>query len=118
MPGGRLELYECGYKMSSPSKGARESLVSILQLAYSGELAAAYAYRGHWQSVQRPEERGRIQAIEEEEWHHRRLVGDLLQQLAERPDPWREKKAAFIGRAIGFFCHVSGWHAPMYGAGK
>jgi demethoxyubiquinone hydroxylase (CLK1/Coq7/Cat5 family) len=68
---------------------ARESLVNILQLVYSGELAAAYAYRGHWQSVQEPEERSRIQSIEEEEWHHRRLVGDMLQQLEERPDTWR-----------------------------
>jgi len=99
-------------------EGARESLVNILQLAYSGELAAAYAYRGHWQSVRGPEERSRIQAIEEEEWHHRRLVGDMLQELGEEPDIRREKKAVLIGRAIGFFCHVSGWLAPMYGAGK
>ena len=47
------------------------SLIEILQLAYSGELAAAYAYRGHWKSVSDPEERHRIEEIENEEWHHR-----------------------------------------------
>ena len=30
---------------------SREQLINILRLAYSGELAAAYAYRGHWHSV-------------------------------------------------------------------
>ena len=29
----------------------REKLIQILQGAYSGELAAGYAYRGHWKSV-------------------------------------------------------------------
>ena len=56
----------------------REKLIEILQLAYSGELAAAYAYRGHWHSVSDEDERARIKTIEEEEWHHRRLVGEML----------------------------------------
>jgi hypothetical protein len=71
----------------------RLRLIQILQLAYSGERAAAYAYRGHWRSVASSEERERIHRIEDEEWHHRRLVGQTL-------------------------CHVSGWLLPMYGAGK
>ena len=29
----------------------RAKLIETLQLAYSGELAAGYAYRGHWNSV-------------------------------------------------------------------
>ncbi|HKO97906.1 MAG TPA: ferritin-like domain-containing protein [Pyrinomonadaceae bacterium] len=93
-------------------------LVAILQLAYSGELAAAYAYRGHWRSVSDPEERKRIEQIENEEWHHRRLVGEMLDQLGQTPNTWRERRALILGKALGFLCHLSGWLAPMYGAGR
>src|SRR5688500_2824022 len=93
-------------------------LINILQLAYSGEKAAGYAYRGHWRSVADPEERVRIKTIEEEEWHHRRLVGEMLASLGAKPDRRRETRATIVGRTLGFLCHLSGWLAPMYGAGK
>jgi rubrerythrin len=93
-------------------------LILILQLAYSGERAAAYAYRGHWHSVRDSAERTRIQAIENEEWHHRELVGGMLRDLRFRPDSRREARATLIGRVLQALCHVSGWLAPMYGAGK
>jgi rubrerythrin len=96
----------------------RRSLVNILQLAYSGERAAAYAYRGHWRSVADRDERSRIRTIEEEEWHHRELIGEMLGKLESQPDRWREIKAIVIGRALGFLCNLSGWLVPMYGAGK
>jgi rubrerythrin len=95
-----------------------QNLIKLLQLAYSGELAAAYAYRGHWHSVSDPDERARIEQIENEEWHHRELVGEMLQKLDAEPDSRREKRALIIGRALGFLCHLSGWFAPMYGAGR
>ena len=50
-------------------------LIRVLQNAYSGELAAGYAYRGHWKSLRDPAERERSRIIEAEEWHHRELVG-------------------------------------------
>jgi hypothetical protein len=96
----------------------RAQLIAILQLAYSGELAAGYAYRGHWHSVSDPEERIRIKEIEDEEWHHRKLVGEMLKSLDAGPNKVREIRAAVIGRVLGFMCHLSGWFAPMYGAGK
>ena len=96
----------------------RTRLIALLQLAYSGEKAAAYAYRGHWKSISEPGIRARIQQIEEEEWHHRRLVGEILQTLGAGPNPYREIKAAIIGRTLGLMCHLSGWLLPMYGAGK
>jgi rubrerythrin len=96
----------------------RHSLVRILRLAYSGERAAAYAYRGHWKSVTDPGERSRIKAIEEEEWQHRELVGEMLGKLGSGPERWREAKASIIGRTLGLLCHLSGWLAPMYGAGR
>ena len=96
----------------------RTQLIAILQLAYSGELAAGYAYRGHWHSVRDPEERRRIKQIEDEEWHHRKLVGEMLESLGSGPNKVREIRATMVGRMLGLLCHVSGWFAPMYGAGK
>ena len=97
---------------------ARQNLVRILQLAYSGELAAGYAYRGHWHSLRDPEERARVRRIEDEEWHHRDLVGGLLRALGTGPARAREVRAWIIGRTLGLLCHLSGWFAPMYGAGR
>src|SRR5262245_22913297 len=97
---------------------SRQKLIAILQLAYSGELAAAYAYRGHWHSVSLQEERDSIRAIEEDEWRHRRFVGEMLKGLGSGPNKIREIRATIVGRTLGFLCHVMGWLAPMYGAGK
>jgi rubrerythrin len=103
------------------STGQRDSeakLIKILQLAYSGERAAAYAYRGHWKSVTDLEEKQRIRQIEDEEWHHRQLVGEMLAKLGAQPNRWRELRSTIIGRTLGLLCHLSGWLIPMYGAGK
>ncbi|HRJ87225.1 MAG TPA: ferritin-like domain-containing protein [Pyrinomonadaceae bacterium] len=97
---------------------ARENLIRILQNAYSGEVAAAYAYRGHWRSLKESPERVRIMQIEEEEWDHRRRVGQLLEKLGAKPRPIREKVFWTIGRSLGVTCHVSGWFMPMYFAGR
>jgi len=99
-------------------RSAVDDLVAILQLAFSGELAAALAYRGHWKSVSDAEDRQRIRQIEEEEWRHRDMVGALLRDLGESPGRLREVRAWLIGRTLGLLCHVSGWLAPMYGAGR
>ncbi|HTG95016.1 MAG TPA: ferritin-like domain-containing protein [Pyrinomonadaceae bacterium] len=103
---------------STVQQSDRSRLVAILQLAYSGELAAAYAYRGHWHSLSDPSERARVKVIEEEELHHRKLVGEMLQSLDAEPDARRELRATVMGRTLGFLCHLSGWLAPMYGAGR
>src|SRR6187397_448052 len=99
-------------------RSPREQLITTLQLAYSGELAAGYAYRGHWHSVSDAEERRRIKQIEDEEWDHRKLVGEMLESLGSGPNKIREIRATIIGRVLGFMCHLSGWFAPMYGAGR
>jgi len=97
---------------------SRQHLIRILQLAYSAELAAAYAYRGHWKSVNDKDERARIAQIENEEWHHRQLVGEMLRDLNAAPKRLGELRAKIIGRVLGLLCHVTGWLAPMYGAGR
>lgn len=100
-------------------ESARISLIRLLRGACSGELAAGYAYRGHWKSLPAGSpERERIQQIEAEEWHHRELVLGLLTQLGTGPSRPREAVFWLIGRTIGLLCHLGGWFVPMYGAGK
>src|SRR5258706_430373 len=74
---------------------SRTKLVALLQLAYSGELAAAHAYRGHWKSVRNAEEKTAIQSIENDEWRHRKLVGEMLVTVASRPSQRRETRREF-----------------------
>jgi rubrerythrin len=97
---------------------SRDELIALLQLAYSGELAAAHAYRGHWHSVRAVDERESIRKIEDDEWRHRKLVGEMLAGLGAGPSKRREIRATIVGRILGFLCHITGWLAPMYGAGK
>ena len=97
---------------------ARESLIAVLRLAYSGERAAGYAYGGHWRASRDPEERARIRQIKDEEWHHRELVGGMLEALGARPSRAREIRATLVGRTLGALCHLAGWLAPMYEAGR
>ena len=97
---------------------ARSRLIRILQHAYSGERAAGYAYRGHSRASSSLEERAHIARIEAEEWHHRDQVGRLLRELGAAPLRSRELRAIVIGRTLQALCHVIGWFAPMYGAGK
>jgi len=104
--------------MPESEQQSLQNLQNLLKLAYSAELAAAYAYRGHWHSVRNAEEKARIQQIENEELHHRRLVGEMLAKLDTRPSRAREIWSAFLGRALAIFCNLGGWLAPMYGAGR
>lgn len=96
----------------------KSDLIRILQNAYSGEVAAAYAYRGHWKSLRASPEKTRIRDIEAEEWDHRRRVGEWLGKLGSGPRPMREKVFWTIGRTLGLTCHLSGWFMPMYFAGR
>ncbi|HMG35585.1 MAG TPA: ferritin-like domain-containing protein [Blastocatellia bacterium] len=92
----------------------REKLVQILQRAYSGELAAALAYRGHWRSVQDPAERAAIQKIEIDEWRHRARLGEMLAELSSAPLRRREILSHAIGHTVSAACRFSGWFMPMY----
>lgn len=93
-------------------------LVTILQNAYSGEQAAAYAYRGHWKSLGDVPEAKEIRRIEDEEWMHRREVGVMLRKLGSQPNRIKELRTWLIGRVLGIGCHLIGWFLPMYFAGR
>jgi demethoxyubiquinone hydroxylase (CLK1/Coq7/Cat5 family) len=98
--------------------GDRRQLVRLLRGAYSGELAAAYAYRGHWKSLRAGAERERIRQIEDEEWVHREKVKSIMTALAVAPAGSREKLMWTIGRVLGLSCHLAGRFLPMYFAGR
>lgn len=97
----------------------RRALVRGLQDAHAGELAAAYAYRGHWKSLRRrPAARAEVRRIEAAEWHHRGLVAAMLADLGGRPRWTRELLMASVGRFFGALCFVGGFFGPMYAAGR
>jgi demethoxyubiquinone hydroxylase (CLK1/Coq7/Cat5 family) len=102
----------------SASDETRRQLIRLLQLAYSGEKAAALAYQGHARSVRDPEEKKTIEKIERDEWIHREKVGRLLDRLGARPLVLREIRSSVVGNALSFLCRFSGWFLPMYFAGK
>ncbi len=96
----------------------RQNLIRILQNAHAGELAAAYAYRGHWKSVRNAGVKTQIKEIEDEEWEHRKGVLAWLEKLEAKPRPLREAVFWTIGRTLGIGCYLSGWFFPMYFAGR
>ncbi len=97
---------------------SRKGLVKLLQLAYSAEMGAALAYRGHWHSLVTASERAEVRHIEAEEWLHRREVGALLRDLAVHPRLSYEIKFFLIGSVLRGLCNLAGWFWPMYGAGR
>jgi demethoxyubiquinone hydroxylase (CLK1/Coq7/Cat5 family) len=96
----------------------QQQLIHILQAAYSGEMAAAYAYRGHWKSLKSSAEKVCVQRIENEEWIHREKVGRILDDLQAGPLRFKEMRMLITGRMIGMLCHLTGWFLPMYFAGR
>lgn len=97
---------------------AKASLIALLRKAYSGELAAAYAYTGHAKSVRSAVEMHEIDSIREQEIEHRQRVGEMLAELGSGPSRLREIMLTVIGRSISLLCYIGGWFIPMYGAGK
>jgi len=97
---------------------ARSQLTFLLQLAYSGELAATRAYLGHHHSLRDRTERAELAKIIRDEIRHRHCLLDQLVDLGARPDPMRERKMELVGRSIAAFCQVGGWFFPMWGAGR
>lgn len=104
--------------MTKTTAAATEELIRLLQNAYSGELAAYYAYEGHQLSVRDAVEKSEIIKIRDEEWEHRETVGRMLAELGTTGRPRREFLMKCVGLMIGFLCRIGGWLIPMYGAAK
>ena len=101
-----------------PKRTPQQQFIRLLQAAYSGEMAAALAYRGHWRSLPPSAARDRIRRIEREEWRHRRSVGVMLRELGAGPRQAREILMYLTGHVAGLMCHAAGWFWPMYIAGR
>jgi hypothetical protein len=77
-------------------KLSRPALALLLQRAYSGEMAAAFAYVGHAGSLRCPQAKAAVKQIEDDEWHHRANVLSLnrLLPLFQRIFAWGQNETA------------------------
>ncbi len=94
------------------------ALVELLQMAYSAEKAAAFAYQGHAASVKDPVDKAAIHQIEVDEWGHRHEVKAIMQQYGIPVSTYYEVRFHLIGKVISVSCHVIGWFMPFYFAGR
>lgn len=93
-------------------------LVRLLQMAYSAEKAAAFAYIGHAGSVRDSDQKRAIKQIEDDEWHHREVVLSIMRQYGIQPSRFNEIKYHIIGKVLSMGCHVIGWFMPYFFAGR
>ncbi|MFN8322128.1 MAG: hypothetical protein U0T74_05670 [Chitinophagales bacterium] len=93
-------------------------LSDLLQMAYSAEKAAAFAYIGHAGSLKNERVKKAVQQIETDEWNHRREVLAIMNEYNIPVSKWYELKFHVIGRTIGASCYVIGWFMPIYFAGR
>ena len=94
------------------------ALVKLLQRAYSGEKAAAFAYIGHARSLRNPAAKAAVRQIEEDEWKHRENVLGMMRRYEVPVSRWLEVKLHIIGRIIAASCYVIGRFMPFFFAGK
>lgn len=97
---------------------ARLKFIKLLQRAYSGEMAAALAYRGHRKILRDKIERRAVRQIEIDEWRHRKDIGSILSDLDAKPSVFREIVFFAIGSAISFSCFFCGRFLATYFAGR
>jgi hypothetical protein len=93
-------------------------LVDSLRKAYSAEKAAAFAYIGHAASLRDPAEIAAVRQIEQDEWNHRRHVGEIMARHGIPVSRFYELQYHLIGKFIGLSCHVIGRFMPYFFAGK
>jgi rubrerythrin len=95
-----------------------KALIKLLQQAYSAEKAAAFAYQGHAGSVKDKTEKLAIQQIENDEWHHRKKVLEIMQLYDIPISKYYEIRFHIIGKTISLSCYIIGWFMPFYFAGS
>lgn len=93
-------------------------LIQLLQLAYSAERAASFAYQGHAGAVKETVDKKKIKEIEDDEWIHRADVLKIMQEYQIPVSVFYEIKYFIIGKIICYSCYVIGWFMPMYFAGR
>lgn len=93
-------------------------LLFHLRVAYSTELGASRAYRGHSRATRDPELARYIAGVEQDELHHRAFVAILLERYGARPFYPLEALFFCIGTVVGLGCHVWGDWASAFGAAQ
>lgn len=94
------------------------ALIDLIQMAYSAEKAAAFAYQGHVGSVKDKAAKIAIKQIEIDEWNHRQEMLELL-HLYELPiSKYYEFRFHVVGKIISYSCYLIGWFMPYYFAGR
>lgn len=93
-------------------------LIDLLQMAYSAEKAAAFAYQGHAGSVKDKTEKAAIHQIEIDEWHHREEVLKIMRQYNVPVSKYYEFRFHVVGKIISFSCYIIGWFMPFFFAGR
>lgn len=94
------------------------ALADLLQMAYSAEKAAAFAYIGHYNSLKEPTIKAAVKQIELDEWNHRAEVKTLMDLYEVPVSAYYEIKFHIIGKIIALSCHLIGWFMPIYFAGR
>lgn len=94
-----------------------KSLKSSLQFAHAAEIAAFYAYDGHWRSVSNPDQQDQIRKIQKEEAEHVRTIKAMLIQLKSEPNKKYDRIGIFVGKCIWHACFIFGWKSAMVIAG-
>lgn len=95
-----------------------KKLAKLLQMAYSAERAAAFAYQGHASSVKNKEEKLSIHQIEMDEWNHREEVLKIMQLYQIPVSKYYEIRFYIVGKFISLSCHFIGWFMPFFFAGR
>lgn len=95
-----------------------KELVKLLQMAYSAERAAAFAYIGHAGAVKNPAEKTAIKQIEIDEWNHRKEVLEIMNLYNIPISKIYEVRFYIVGKIISASCYVIGWFMPFYFAGR
>lgn len=93
-----------------------KQLIKSLQKAHAGEWAAYYAYDGHMESLESPEDRIHLMVIRTEELNHILWTQKFLKTLGASPQPFRNLLFMTIGKVLSALCHVTGYRLPMLGA--
>ena len=94
------------------------ALIDLLQKAYSAEMAASFAYVGHAHSLKNRVAKAAVRQIEEDEWHHRACVLELMRKYEVPVSKYCEVRFFIVGKVISASCHVIGWFMPYFFAGK
>lgn len=94
-----------------------KSLKSSLQFAHAAELAAYYAYEGHWKSI--PDHfsdlhvKIQIKKIALDELRHVFTLAIMLEMVGSKPSKVKDFIGLCVGKTIGLACHIFGWNLPM-----